>query len=59
MATSKPSLPKGTRDFGPEQSAKRSYIIETIKKNFLKYGFSQIETPAMEQLSVLTGKYGD
>lgn len=59
MATSKPSLPKGTRDFGPEQSAKRSYIIETIKKNFIKYGFSQIETPAMEQLSVLTGKYGD
>ncbi len=59
MATSKPSLPKGTRDFGPEQSAKRSYIIDTIKKNFLKYGFSQIETPAMEQLSVLTGKYGD
>ncbi len=59
MATSKPSLPKGTRDFGPEQSAKRSYIIETIKRNFVKYGFSQIETPAMEQLSVLTGKYGD
>ena len=59
MATSKPSLPKGTRDFGPEQSAKRSYIIETIKNNFIKYGFSQIETPAMEQLSVLTGKYGD
>lgn len=59
MATSKPSLPKGTRDFGPEQSAKRSYIIETIRKNFIKYGFSQIETPTMEQLSVLTGKYGD
>lgn len=59
MATSKPSLPKGTRDFGPVQSAKRSYIIQTIKRNFEKYGFSQIETPAMEQLSVLTGKYGD
>lgn len=59
MATSKPSIPKGTRDFGPEESAKRTYIIDTIKKNFVKYGFNQIETPAMEQLSVLTGKYGD
>jgi len=59
MANSKPSIPKGTRDFGPEQAAKRAYIIETIRKNFIKYGFSQIETPAMEQLSVLTGKYGD
>ncbi|RED97944.1 histidine--tRNA ligase [Marinoscillum furvescens] len=59
MATSKPSIPKGTRDFGPVQSAKRSYIIDTIRKSFIKYGFSQIETPAMEQLSVLTGKYGD
>lgn len=59
MATSKPTIPKGTRDFGPIQSAKRSYIIETIRKSFIKYGFSQIETPAMEQLSVLTGKYGD
>lgn len=59
MATSKPSVPKGTRDFGPEESAKRTYIIDTIKKNFVQYGFSQIETPAMEQLSVLTGKYGD
>lgn len=59
MATSKPSIPKGTRDFGPIQSAKRTYIIDIIKKNFIKYGFSQIETPAMEQLSVLTGKYGD
>lgn len=59
MASSKPSIPKGTRDFGPEQSAKRSYIIDRIRKNFIKYGFSQIETPAMEQLAVLTGKYGD
>lgn len=59
MASSKPSIPKGTRDFGPIQSAKRSYIIEVIRKNFIQYGFSQIETPAMEQLSVLTGKYGD
>lgn len=55
----KPSLPKGTRDFGPIQAAKRSYLIEIIKKSFQKYGFSQIETPAMENLSVLTGKYGD
>ncbi|MFT7029671.1 MAG: histidyl-tRNA synthetase, partial [Marinoscillum sp.] len=59
MAKSKPSLPKGTRDFGTEQSAKRSYIIDIISKNFIKYGFQKIETPAMEQLSVLTGKYGD
>lgn len=59
MSKSKPSLPRGTRDFGPEVSAKRSYIINKIKQNFIKYGFSQLETPAMENLSVLTGKYGD
>ncbi|MEO9870844.1 histidine--tRNA ligase [Ekhidna sp.] len=59
MSKSKPSLPRGTRDFGPTISAKRSYIIEKIKKNFIKYGFSQLETPAMENLSTLTGKYGD
>lgn len=59
MATSKPSIPKGTRDFGPIQSAKRTYIIDTIKKHFNSYGFKEIATPAMEQLSVLTGKYGD
>ena len=58
-STTKPSLPKGTRDFGPLQSARRSYIIETIKAQFKKYGFNQIETPAMENLSVLMGKYGD
>ncbi|GHE60693.1 histidine--tRNA ligase [Roseivirga thermotolerans] len=55
----KPSLPKGTRDFGPEQMFKRNFIIETIKKVFEKYGFMPLETPAMENLSVLTGKYGD
>lgn len=55
----KPSLPRGTRDFGPEVAAKRSYIINTIKSNFIKYSFMQLETPAMENLSVLTGKYGD
>lgn len=59
MSKSKPSLPRGTRDFGPEVAAKRSYIIDKIKGNFIKYGFSQIETPSMENLSVLTGKYGD
>ncbi|MEQ8906482.1 histidine--tRNA ligase [Ekhidna sp.] len=59
MSKSKPTLPRGTRDFGPEVSAKRSYIIEKIKHNFIKYGFSQLETPAMENLSTLTGKYGD
>lgn len=55
----KPSLPKGTRDFGPEQMFKRNYIIDTIKEVFNKYGFMPLETPAMENLSVLTGKYGD
>ena len=55
----KPSLPKGTRDFGPEQMFKRNYIIDNIKDVFKKYGFMPLETPAMENLSVLTGKYGD
>ncbi|MEP0984231.1 histidine--tRNA ligase [Ekhidna sp.] len=59
MSKSKPSLPRGTRDFGPEVSAKRSFIIDKIKQNFITYGFSQLETPAMENLSTLTGKYGD
>lgn len=59
MASIKPATPKGTRDFGPEQSAKRAYIIDTIKANFKRYGFQQLETPAMENLSTLTGKYGD
>lgn len=59
MSKSKPSLPKGTRDFGPEVSVKRNYIIDKIKANFMKYGFSQLETPSMENLSTLTGKYGD
>ena len=55
----KPSLPKGTRDFGPEQMSKRNFILNNIKKVFQKYGFMPLETPAMENLSVLTGKYGD
>ena len=55
----KPSLPKGTRDFGPIQTKKREYIIEKIKSQFRRYGFQGIETPTMENLSVLTGKYGE
>ncbi len=55
----KPSLPKGTRDFGTVQMARRNYILETIKSTFQLFGYNQIETPAMENLSTLTGKYGD
>lgn len=55
----KPSLPKGTRDFGPVQMARRNYILETIKDTFKLFGYHQIETPAIENLSTLTGKYGD
>ena len=54
-----PSIPKGTRDFGPEQMARRNYIFDTIRTVFKKFGYSQIETPAMENLSTLLGKYGD
>jgi histidyl-tRNA synthetase len=55
----KPSLPKGTRDFGPQQMARRTFILDTIKDTFQLFGYQQIETPAMENLSTLTGKYGD
>lgn len=55
----KPSIPKGTRDFSPIEMAKRNYIFDTIKEVFLLYGFQQIETPAMENLSTLMGKYGE
>ena len=55
----KPSLPKGTRDFGPLQMARRNYILDVIKTTFQLFGYQQIETPAMENLSTLTGKYGD
>ena len=55
----KPSLPKGVRDFGPEQMFKRNYLLNTIKDVFKKYGFMPIETPAIENLTTLTGKYGD
>jgi histidyl-tRNA synthetase len=56
---SKPSIPEGVRDFSPEIVAKRTYIFDTIKKVFVKYGFQPIETPTLEKLSTLTGKYGD
>ncbi|MBC7126519.1 MAG: ATP phosphoribosyltransferase regulatory subunit, partial [Bacteroidales bacterium] len=59
MAKTKPSIPKGTRDFGPEQMVRRNYIFDTIRTVFSKYGYSPIETPAMENLSTLLGKYGD
>ena len=55
----KPSLPKGTRDFGPVQMARRNYILDAIKDTFQLFGYQQIETPSMENLSTLTGKYGD
>ena len=56
---SKPTRAKGTRDFGPAQMAKRNYLLAKISEVFRKYGFLPLETPAMENLSVLTGKYGD
>lgn len=56
---SKPSIPKGTRDFSPLEMARRNYIFNTIKGVFSLYGFQQIETPAMETLQTLMGKYGD
>ncbi len=55
----KPAIPKGTRDFSPLQMARRNYIFDTIKSVFRKYGFLQIETPAMENISTLMGKYGE
>jgi histidyl-tRNA synthetase len=55
----KPGTPEGTRDFGPEQVRKRTYIFNTISKVFVKFGFQPLETPAMENLATLTGKYGE
>ncbi len=55
----KPSIPKGTRDFGPEQVFKRNYIFNVIRSVFVRYGYQPIETPTMELLSTLTGKYGE
>ena len=59
MGNNKPSIPKGTRDFGPDEMAKRNYIFNTIKDVYALYGFQPIETPAMETLHTLMGKYGD
>ena len=55
MGNNKPSIPKGTRDFGPEEMAKRNYIFNTIREVYALYGFQQIETPAMETLHTLMG----
>jgi histidyl-tRNA synthetase len=55
----KPSIPKGTRDFSPTEILKRNYIFDTIKKSFVNFGFLPIETPSMEKLETLTGKYGE
>ena len=54
----KPSIPKGTRDFSPSEIRRRNYIFDIVKLKFEKFGFSPIETPSMEKLSTLTGKYG-
>ncbi|MCB9234609.1 MAG: histidine--tRNA ligase [Bacteroidia bacterium] len=59
MAKIEASIPKGTRDFAPEVLVRREYIFDTIKKVFRKYGYQPLETPAMENLNVLTGKYGE
>ncbi|MBC7746329.1 MAG: histidine--tRNA ligase [Flavobacterium sp.] len=59
MSVIKPSIPKGTRDFSPSVMANRNFIFETIKTVFKKFGYQEIQTPAMENLSTLTGKYGD
>ena len=59
MAIQKPSIPKGTRDFSPVETARRNYLFDTIKSIFRRYGFQPLETPSMENLSTLLGKYGD
>ena len=55
----KPSIPKGTRDFSPVEMARRNYIFDTIRTVFRLYGYNPVETPAMENLSTLMGKYGE
>src|SRR5436190_12978546 len=55
----KPSIPKGTRDFSPTEMVRRNFIFDTIKSVYQKFGYQQIETPSMENLSVLEGKYGE
>jgi histidyl-tRNA synthetase len=59
MANQKPSIPKGTRDFSPDEMVKRNYLFDTIKTVFQRYGFMPIETPSMENIETLTGKYGE
>ena len=59
MAAQKPSIPKGTRDFSPDEMVKRNYLFDTIRNVFKLYGYMPIETPAMENIETLTGKYGD
>ncbi|CAN5181733.1 histidine--tRNA ligase [soil metagenome] len=59
MAINKPSIPKGTRDFSPQEMVRRNYIFDTIRAVFKKYGYQPIETPAMENTESLMGKYGD
>ncbi|MGB5189389.1 MAG: histidine--tRNA ligase, partial [Robiginitalea sp.] len=54
----KPSIPKGTRDFNPGEVLKRNFIIQTISRQFERFGFQPIETPAMENMETLMGKYG-
>ena len=55
----KPNIPKGTRDFGPIEMARRNYIFSTVRRVFQRFGFRQIETPAMELMTSLMGKYGE
>ena len=55
----KPSIPKGTRDFGPAEMAGRNYIFDTIRSVFKTYGYAPIKTPSMENISTLLGKYGE
>ncbi len=59
MGVIKPSLPKGTRDFLPEQMFRRQFVLETVRETFERYGYAPLETPSIEKLSVLSGKYGD
>ncbi|MDW7681712.1 MAG: ATP phosphoribosyltransferase regulatory subunit, partial [bacterium] len=59
MELIKPSIPRGTRDFLPEQMLKRQYVINIIKNVFEKYGYQPLETPSIEKLDILSGKYGD
>ena len=59
MSTIKPSIPKGTRDFSSAVMFRRNFIFETVKKAFERYGYAPIQTPAMENMETLTGKYGE